>query len=98
VVFCTLKEQGLHPYHVQRMQALHPLQPNDYIRRQEFCDWVIQMCVDQPDFLRIVLFIDEAGFTCTEILIVTTLIFGSTNPGGCSTGSGRSTSKVTTVY
>jgi hypothetical protein len=45
-------EQGLHPYHVQRVQAL---QPNDCIRRQEFCDWVIQMCIDQPDFLRIIL-------------------------------------------
>jgi hypothetical protein len=35
VVCRTLKEQGLHPYHVQRMQAL---QPNDCIRRQEFCE------------------------------------------------------------
>jgi hypothetical protein len=35
VVCRTLKQQGLHPYHVQRVQAL---QPNDYIRRQEFCE------------------------------------------------------------
>jgi hypothetical protein len=40
-------------YHVQRVQAL---QSNDYIRRQEVWEWVIQMCVDQPDFLQIILF------------------------------------------
>jgi hypothetical protein len=39
------------------------LQPNDYIRWQEFCEWVIQKCGDQPDFLRKVLFTDETGFT-----------------------------------
>jgi hypothetical protein len=64
VVCRTLKEQGLHPYHVQRLQTL---QPNDYIRRQEFCEWVLQKCVDQPDFLRIVLFTDEEGFTRNEV-------------------------------
>jgi hypothetical protein len=46
----NLREQGLHPYHVQRVQAL---QPNDYIRRKEFSEWAIQKCVDQPDLLRI---------------------------------------------
>jgi hypothetical protein len=60
-----LKKQGLHPYHVQRVQAL---QPKDYIRQEEFCEWVIQKCVDQPDFLRIVLFTDEAGFTRNGVL------------------------------
>jgi hypothetical protein len=56
--------QGLHPYHVQRVQAL---QPNDYIRRQEFCEWLIQKCVNPPHFLRIVLFTDEAGFTRNDV-------------------------------
>ncbi|CAH1374333.1 unnamed protein product [Tenebrio molitor] len=50
-----LKEQGWHPYHVQWVQAL---QPNNYIRRTKFCEWVIHMYVDQPDFLRIILFTD----------------------------------------
>jgi hypothetical protein len=54
VVCRALKAQGLHFYHVQRVHALH---------RQEFCEWAIQKCVDQPDFLRIVLFADEASFT-----------------------------------
>jgi hypothetical protein len=54
VVCRTLREQGLHPYHVQRVQAL---QPNDYIRRKEFCEWAIQKCVDQPDLLRICNFV-----------------------------------------
>jgi hypothetical protein len=60
VVCRVLKAQGLHRYHVQRVQAL---QPNDYIRWQEFCEWAIQKCLDQPDFLQIVLFADEASFT-----------------------------------
>ncbi|KAJ3637264.1 hypothetical protein MTP99_000737 [Tenebrio molitor] len=38
-----------------------------------FCQWTIQKCVDQPDFLRIVLL--------TEFL---TPIFSSTNPGRCN--------------
>jgi hypothetical protein len=54
VVCRALKAQGLHRYHVQRVQAL---QPNDYIRRQEFCEWAIQKCVDQPDFLQICSFV-----------------------------------------
>jgi hypothetical protein len=41
-------KKGLHPYHVQQVQAL---KPNDCIRQQEFCEWVIQMCVNQPDFV-----------------------------------------------
>jgi hypothetical protein len=52
--------------------------------------WVIQMRVDQPDFMRIVLL--------TEFL---TPIFISANPGRCSNfckGSGQSTSKGTGVF
>jgi hypothetical protein len=40
VVCGTLKEQGLYPYRVQRVQAL---EPNDYIRRQKFCEWAINV-------------------------------------------------------
>jgi hypothetical protein len=88
--------QGLHPYHVQRVQAL---QPNDYIRRQEFCEWVIQKCVNPLHFLRIVLFTDEAGFTHNDVL-ATTPIF-NTNPGRYSKfckDSGQSTSKDRGMY
>jgi hypothetical protein len=35
----------------------------NYIRQQEFCEWAIQKCVDQPNFLLIVFLDDEAGFT-----------------------------------
>jgi hypothetical protein len=92
LVYRTLKEQGLQPYHVQRVQAL---QPNDCICQQEFCEWAIQKCVDQAGCLRIVLFTDEAVLHATEFLIATIAIFSSTNPGQCSNfckGSGQSTS------
>jgi hypothetical protein len=38
-----------------------------YISRQEFCEWAIQKCVDPPNFLRTVLFTDEAGFTRNRV-------------------------------
>ena len=55
----TLKEQSLHPYHVQKVQAL---QLGDELRRLQFCRWFIQK-EEAPDLLRYVLFTDEAGFT-----------------------------------
>jgi hypothetical protein len=67
VACLILREQGLYLYHVQWVQAL---QPNDYIRRQEFCEWVIQKCVGQPNFLR--------------SFLVTTRICSNTNPGRCT--------------
>lgn len=60
VVWRTLKEQGLHPYHIQKVQALYP---GDEEKRVEFCEWMIQKCVDIPDFLKILLYTDEASFT-----------------------------------
>jgi hypothetical protein len=64
------------------------------IRRQEFCEWVIQQCVDQPDFLRILFFAMKRVLHVTEFLTATTPIFSSTNPGRrckfCK-GSGQST-------
>ena len=50
----------LRPYHLQRVQALGD---NDYPARVEFCRWLQQTCAANPDFLRNVLFTDEAGFT-----------------------------------
>lgn len=59
-VWRTLRDDGLYPYHVQKVQALVP---GDAERRVEFCEWLQQKCAQIPDFLKLVLFTDEAGFT-----------------------------------
>ena len=38
VVHPTLKEQGLHPYHVQKVQAL---KYTDFPRRVIYCEWLL---------------------------------------------------------
>ncbi|KAJ8954712.1 hypothetical protein NQ318_011405 [Aromia moschata] len=63
-VWRTLREQGLYPYHVQKVQAL---QPGDEFQRMQFCEWLLEKCNNQPNFLRYVLFTDEAGFTKTGV-------------------------------
>lgn len=55
-VIKTLHEQGLHPYHVQRVQHL---QPEDYVRRMQFCNWIN----DNGPVVTRILFTDEATFT-----------------------------------
>ena len=39
VVYRTLKEQGLHPHHVQKVQALAPA---DFSCRVIYCEWSLQ--------------------------------------------------------
>lgn len=60
IAWRTLKEQGLHPYHVQKVQAL---QPGDPARRQVFCRWLLHKAEEQPNFVNNLLTTDEAGFT-----------------------------------
>ncbi|KAJ3649509.1 hypothetical protein Zmor_021249 [Zophobas morio] len=45
VVWRTLHEQGLHPYHVQRVQHL---KPEDLARRVRFCEWLCQKNREDP--------------------------------------------------
>jgi hypothetical protein len=52
--------QGLHPYHLQRVQHLKPEGPP---RRIAFCQWLLQKIDEEHNFLSIVLTTDEAGFT-----------------------------------
>jgi hypothetical protein len=59
-IWRTLHEQGLHPYHLQRVQHLKPEGPP---RRIAFCQWLLQKIDEEPNFLSIVLTTDEAGFT-----------------------------------
>ncbi|KAJ4433205.1 hypothetical protein ANN_15462 [Periplaneta americana] len=59
-VWRLLKEYQLHPYHLQRVQALSP---TDYPARVRFCQWFLQQCGVNPNFPTLVLFTDEAQYT-----------------------------------
>ncbi|RZB38817.1 hypothetical protein BDFB_000275 [Asbolus verrucosus] len=60
IVHRTLREQGLHPYHVKNVQAL---QLGDPPRRMNYCQWLLEQCRQEPNFFKNVLFTGEAGFT-----------------------------------
>lgn len=59
-VWQVLREQQLHAYHIQKVQALTPA---DFQPRLNFCHWFLQQCQLQANFPRFVLFTDEASFT-----------------------------------
>jgi Transposase. len=61
LVWRILHEQLLYPYHVQRVQALNPI--NDHQARLVFCRWFLRHDAEDPRFLANILFTDEAGFT-----------------------------------
>lgn len=63
VVWRTLNEQGLYPYHIQRVQALKPA---DLPRRVRFCDWLLQKNREVPQFVGKLLSTDEAKSTCSS--------------------------------
>ncbi|CAH1991692.1 unnamed protein product [Acanthoscelides obtectus] len=45
-VWQTLREEGLYPFHVQRVQAL---QPDDFLARVRFSDWLLHQHDNNPD-------------------------------------------------
>ncbi|KAL1488282.1 hypothetical protein ABEB36_015233 [Hypothenemus hampei] len=59
-VWSTLQQEQLHPYHVQRVQALLP---QDHPQRVQFCLWLLQQHAHDEHFTRHVLVTDEATFT-----------------------------------
>lgn len=59
-VWTTLHENQLYPFHVQRVQAL---QPEDFPRRVEFCEWFLQQQRNNQHFTRKILAMDESTFT-----------------------------------
>ncbi|KFM62974.1 hypothetical protein X975_21073, partial [Stegodyphus mimosarum] len=59
-VWRVLNENGLHPYRLQRVQAL---QNTDYSLRVHFCHWFLQQCEAQANFPSDALFRDEATFS-----------------------------------
>ncbi|CAH2008968.1 unnamed protein product [Acanthoscelides obtectus] len=59
-VWQTLREEGLYPFHVQRVQVL---QPDDFPARVRFCEWLLHQHDNNPDFLKCILVTDESTFT-----------------------------------
>lgn len=59
-VWRTLRDQQMHAYHLQKVQAMGP---DDYMPRRRFCRWWLQQELMQPGFGRHVLFTHEARFT-----------------------------------
>lgn len=59
-VWKVLKEQQLHPYHLQRVQALLP---RDFPQRIVFSQWLLNVLALNPQFLTSILFTDEANFS-----------------------------------
>ncbi|GBO09006.1 hypothetical protein AVEN_134592-1 [Araneus ventricosus] len=60
IVWRVLRGEGLHPYYVQKVQALIP---TDYAPRVKFARWFLQQLAVQPDFSAHVLFTGESTFT-----------------------------------
>lgn len=61
----VLRTEELHPYHIQRVQAL---QEEDFPRRVEFCEWLIRQDRVNPNFTSDVLATDESCFTRNGIM------------------------------
>lgn len=59
-VWSTLRENQLHPYHVQRVQSLIP---PDYPRRVRFSEWLLEQTMNHENFINQILITDETTFT-----------------------------------
>ncbi|GBO31102.1 hypothetical protein AVEN_86053-1 [Araneus ventricosus] len=59
IVWRVLRDEGLHPYRVQKVQALIP---EDYVPHVECARWFMQQIAAQPNFSAHVLFTDESNF------------------------------------
>jgi hypothetical protein len=64
-VWRLLKKHLLHPYHIQRVQALLP---TDFLPRENFCRWFLNEVRANPQFLPQICFTDEANFSRDAIM------------------------------
>lgn len=60
-VWRILKSEGLYPYHFRRVQNI--ISDPDYAARSVFSAWINQKVRQQPNFLKKILWTDEASFT-----------------------------------
>jgi DNA-binding CsgD family transcriptional regulator len=63
-VWRILKREGLHPCHFQRVQVIR--EP-DYATRSTFASWICRRMRNDPNFLKRILWTDEATFTRSGI-------------------------------
>lgn len=59
-VLGILKRASLHPYKIQRVQALLP---RDCPIREAYCRWLLQKIVEERDFIKHIIWSDESLFT-----------------------------------
>lgn len=59
-VWRVLNGEGLHPYKLQKVQALNA---QDYPRRMECSRWFLNKDIEDPSFLEKILFTDESSFS-----------------------------------
>nr|XP_012145923.1 PREDICTED: uncharacterized protein LOC105663164 [Megachile rotundata] len=64
IVWQILKDNELHPYHYQRVQAL---EEGDHERRRNFCSWMEEKIRTDESFLSRILFTDDASFNRHKI-------------------------------
>jgi hypothetical protein len=64
-IWNILHKNLLYPYHIQRVQSLTQ---EDYPRRQNFCEWLLQENDQNPMFVSKMLMTDECCFTRNGIL------------------------------
>ncbi|RZC31997.1 hypothetical protein BDFB_008889, partial [Asbolus verrucosus] len=65
IIWKTLHEQLLYPYHVQKVQALRP---TDFAPRRTFCEWFCGKCRNDPAFASRILVTDESCFTRAAVI------------------------------
>lgn len=65
IVHEILKEQLLYPYHLQKV---HELIPEDFPRRMQFANWLLNQQRNNANFISTILFTDEAGFSKNGII------------------------------
>ena len=64
VVHRILKEEKLHAYHVELHQALTPF---DFDRRLDFCNWMLEITRENPNFLHQILWTDKTLPSLVEV-------------------------------
>nr|CAH7751598.1 unnamed protein product [Callosobruchus chinensis]CAH7754314.1 unnamed protein product [Callosobruchus chinensis] len=73
-----LRHQQLYPYHMQRV---HALIPRDLPLRVDFCNWLRNQILKNPNFLSQVLFTDEACFSGMPLSIfIANHVWSEDNP------------------
>ena len=71
-------DDGLYPFHIQRVQALFP---DDHQHRQTYCQWLLSKVNSDPEFVSNILFTDEARFTRDGVVNVhNTHVYAHENP------------------